>query len=127
MSNQTHHSEADQVRHGFTATGSAKHIVDDWEKNGTQRSVCNIPVRDWDEMVEDFHLDESDAEDMLYFDWCGKCDKWLRKMRYLQSMGVSTEYPDWVIQSMSEEMGYLEEGLAEVIDFLEWKEMRGYV
>jgi len=127
MSNQTHHSEADEVRFGFTATGSAMHIIDDWSDSRFTKSVCNIKVRDWDEMVEQFSLDDTSADDLLRYDWCGRCEKWLKKMRYFQSMGISAEAPDWVIDALLEHMGYVTEGLAVVIDFNEWKKNRGYI
>lgn len=126
MSNQPDQTEPKQVRFGFTATGSSVHVIDDWGNNRAQKSMCNIVVRDWDEMVKQFGLEEDEATGLLRLDWCGKCDKWLKRMRYLNSMGVPTEVPEWVIKTLSIEFGYANENLAEVINFLEWKEAKGY-
>ena len=125
-----HHPSEDedqQVRFGFTPTGHAIHVIDDWGSSSYTKSMCNIVVRDWEEMVEQFCLTDDEADELLKLGWCGKCESWLKKMRYLQSRGTPTEVPEWVIEAVSEEMGYAEGNLAQVIDFTLWKEQKGYV
>ena len=112
---------------GFTATGSNKHIIDQWNRQGkSTRSVCNIYVRDIDEMVSEFNLGNDEVDKLLQMKWCSRCQKWLKTMRYFRSMGKETIVPGDVIDVLSKELGYDTGASAQIIDFAGWKKSHGY-
>ena len=125
MSYEEPEIETPEVRFGYTATGRVRHVIDDWNVNPRQKSMCNIVVRDIEEMAESFGLGSQEISLMCGLDWCEKCGKWLKTMRYLRSRGKLLGIPSAVIDYLSRDYGLDEEDLADVIDFAAWKQARG--